>query len=795
MKFGIANNVRSEVRECTPVLLNQALDSPQVAKTCAEIEDALEKCRRGEITQDDYETLKAVLKKKLPIFTFHATFKNGKRKNDDAIPSGLSIYDLDHIPNPRAKWEEIEARKEELGILLAHISPSLEGLRLVFLMQKGMSLEEAQAWMARELGDAQYDACVKDYARCSFAVPREYVLFMDVDGLYSPQITQINTDKNLPSDGIQDENKEKLCETPCDSVVKEKENNLCKSVESVVKEETSTYPETFKNTPYATIIQEWFRRNGGEPEVGERNSKLHRLASHLRYITDNNEEHLLQILPRYGLKEEEMRQLIHSACIAKFYGIPKSLQKLLSEMQRTSEQEEESEIINQSEADSQVPPEMPKKLPPLIKLLVSKTPKIYQPAVAHAVFPALGAHLWKTYFRYIDNVDHEATLMNVLMAGTGAGKNCISDPINHILKDIRFRDKENLQREKDWKKEMVTKGANKDKRQRPEGLVIQEIDPDMTNAAFVQRLADAEERFLYTKMNEIDQFDALKTSARSKAHFQIMCLAVDPGNVYGQTRVGTGSVSERVCIRFNWNASTTIQKGQSYFQSVLTDGPISRINFCTIPERPIGAEMPVYGTYDANFDEELRPYIDRLNKARGRIECKQARALSRKLIEECADFARLSESRVYENLSFRANVIAFLKACILYVAHGERWDKTMEDFSRWSLRYDLWCKMRFFGEAIERQECGIRRTKKNGPCNLLDLLPEVFTYAEAGAMRQRQGIRTGSLAKMIFNWKDRSYIELMEGEDPSSESRKFRKTETYLAKHPQSSILSPNLNE
>jgi hypothetical protein len=300
--------------------------------------------------------------------------------------------------------------------------------------------------------------------------------------------------------------------------------------------------------------------------------------------------------------------------------------------------------------------------------------------------------------------------MNVLMAGTGAGKNCISDPINRILKDIRMRDKENLLREKEWKKEMMTKGANKDKRQRPEGLVIQEIDPDMTNAAFVQRLADAEERFLYTKMNEIDQFDALKTSARSKAHFQIMCLAFDPGNVYGQTRVGTGSVSERVCIRFNWNASTTIQKGQSYFHAVLTDGPISRINFCTIPERPIGSDMPVYGTYDANFDEELRPYIEHLNKARGNIECRQARTLAKKLMEECADFARLSESRVYENLSFRANVIAFLKACILYVAHGERWDKTMEDFVRWSLRYDLWFKMRFFGEAIEAVEAGGRLT-------------------------------------------------------------------------------------
>ena len=790
MKFGIANNVRSEVRECTPALLNQALDSPQVARVCAEIEDALEAHRRSELTKDEYETLKAALKKKLPIFTFHATFKNGKRKNEDAIPSGLSIYDLDHIPNPRAKWAEIEARKEELGILFAHISPSLEGLRLVFLMAQGMDLEQAQAWMARQLGDAQYDSCVKDYARCSFVVPREYVLFLDAEGLFAPQSTQSNMeDSKAPSEGVCTH---ELPSGEGDGGVSEHtqanaevDGNHTPLSPLSRGEEPKPYAETFKGTSYEKIIQEWFRRNGGEPEVGERNSKLHRLASHLRYITDNNEEHLLQILPRYGLKEEEMRQLIHSACVAKFYGIPKSLQKLISDLEQEHEQEK-SKIINQSEADSQVPPEMPKKLPPLIKLLVSKTPKIYQPAVAHAVFPALGAHLWRTYFRYVDNVEHEATLMNVLMAGTGAGKNCISEPINHIIKDIRIRDKENLQREKEWKKEMQTKGANKDKRQRPEGLVIQEIDPDTTNAAFVQRLADTEERFLYTKMNEIDQFDALKTSAHSKAHFQIMCLAFDPGNVYGQTRVGTGSVSERVCIRFNWNASTTIRKGQSYFQSVLTDGPISRINFCTIPERPIGAEMPIYGTYDANFDEELRPYIERLNKARGRVECKQARALSRKLIEECADFARLSESRVYENLSFRANVIAFLKACILYVAHGERWDKTMEEFIRWSLKSDLWCKMRFFGEAIEKQEYGVQQSTRKGPQNLLELLPDTFTREEAGQMRQQQGIRRGSLSAMLSNWKSRKYIVEV-GEVPDGELHRqlYTKTEEYLQKHPR----------
>ena len=784
MSFGIADNVKSRVvRTCTPELFHRALESQVVADVCAQIKDALEAVRRGEMSPEDFETLKGNLKKALIIFTFHATFKEGRRKNEDAIPSGLSIYDLDHIPNPLGKWQEIEPRKEELGIVLAHVTPSSEGLRLVFIVPQGMSLADAQAWMARQLGDDNYDACVKDYARCSFAVPREYVLFVDEENLFADDFLRHglhgfhgpHPSPNEVFDHLDDTeryDKSVLSNQP--------EATKTESMEKPCNPRQKEFPETFKGIPYDTIIGEWFRRNGGEPEPGERNTKLHRLASHLRYIIDNNEEHLLQILPDFGLKEEEMKQLIHHACTAKFYGMPKVMKKLLSDVESKSEEESE---LKTHHSELITPPEMPRRLPPLIRLLVSRTPKIYRPAVAHAVFPALATHLWRTTFRYIDNVEHEATLMNVLMAGTGAGKNCISEPINHILKDIRKRDMENLQREKEWKAEMNTKGANKDKRKRPEGLVIQEIDPDMTNAAFVQRLADAEERFLYTKMNEIDQFDALKTSARSKAHFQIMCLAFDPGNVYGQTRVGTSSVSERVCIRFNWNASTTIHKGQAYFRSVLTDGPISRINFCTIPEQPIGADMPVYGSYDADFDEELRPYIERLNKARGLVECKPAQNLAKRLKEENAEFARLSQSRVYENLSFRANVIAYLKAMVLFVAQGGVWDKVTEDFVRWSLRYDLWCKMKFFGEAIEEVEFAGKREKKRGPQNLLDLLPDIFTRDEAQQMRNRQGIVGDGLNAMLITWKTRRYIEPYGEEQPDDPGRQqFIKTPEYLKK-------------
>ena len=416
--------------------------------------------------------------------------------------------------------------------------------------------------------------------------------------------------------------------------------------------------------------------------------------------------------------------------------------------------------VQSSEDDYPAPPEMPKKLPKLVELLVSQTPDIYKPAVAHAIFPPLATHLCRTYFNYIDNVEHEATLMCCLLAGTGAGKNCVQMPINLIMEDIRKRDKDNLKREKEWKDEVTRKGANKDKRKRPENLVIQEIDADMTNPAFVMRTAEAQEHFLYTALNEIDQFDNLRGIGNQQ--FRIMCLAFDPGNQYGQTRVGTQSVTERVTIRFNWNASTTINKGIRYFSKVLTDGPISRINFCTIPEREIGAEMPVYGTYDDTFRENLKPYIEHLNMASGTINCPEAFALAQKLKEENADFARMSQDRVYENLSFRANVIAYLKACVLYVANGCQWESEIEEFVRWSEQYDLYCKMRFFRDAIVKAEQEGVKSSKRGPSNMLQLLPNEFSYQQAEQLRSDLGLDTKGTRRMIATWVFRKYIVKVE---------------------------------
>ena len=751
--------------------------------------------------------MKGRLKKQLPILTPHATFKNGRRLNADAVPSGLSMYDLDHIPDPEGRWREIEPRKDELGIVMAHITPSAEGLRLLFIIPQGMNLAQAQRWMAEQLGDQKYDECVKDYARCSFIVPREYVLFLS-NSLFEEREsaqTENGTDAGSESrskiyfdyaeqQGGKDREAglnrktENYLSTPSASLVPPVSGGQSETTDLCPQQQPAETDMQITVQPkgeleYPELVSVLEDQLGGIPTHGSRNNFIFTMACHLRYVCNDEPEWIAQVLPTYGENREKWMATIRSACNRN------QTPRMSRLMQRVLEicRERRGELEKQDE-DPDLPPQMPRILPPLIRLLVSKTPDIYKPAVAHAVFPALAAHLWQTRFRYIDNVEHEATLMNVLMAGTGAGKNCISEPINRIMADIRQRDMDNLRREREWKKEVQSKGANKDKRQRPEGLVIQEIDPDMTNAAFVQRLADAEDRFLYTKMNEIDQFDALKGSGRSKAQFQIMCLAFDPRNVYGQTRIGTGSVSERVSIRFNWNASTTVQKGRRYFSQVLTDGPISRINFCTIPEREIGADMPVYGTYDEAFDEELRPYIENLNKARGLIDCPKARTLAKRLVEECADFSRLSQSRVYENLSYRANVIAYLKAMVLFVASGGKWDKTMENFIRWSLQYDLWCKMRFFGNDIELAENAMNISKRNGPRNLLDFLPDIFTREEAHLLRQKKGLERGSLSAMLGMWRKRGYIELHGEEMPQSEQMRQRYAKTQWYKNRQDAL-------
>ena len=719
-----------------------------------------EMCRRIEAGDEQ-------LKHRLPVWTpMCAEFKNNHRAKADAVrPLPRLMLDFDEKGHSREILEKALQLNEQGRWRILLVEESVRrGTHVLIALPEGMTAQEAQERFSADVG-FQADPSLKDVSRCIYMVTEGHTLWVSeelwrgplpglpqgegVDSFSGVQELQEFRSSDNSSSGIQ-ELQEKSSVSPCLCVQEKKSASSASSASEKLE---------YHGLSSSEIVSKYWELTGdGQPPTqGDRNTKIFDLACSLRHIFNFDRELLNRAIPNYdGFPQEEKMQCIDNALREPRKYMPMKLTKVLQALKA-----EQSQVLPHREDSGGSFPPMPKKLPPLITLLLSRTPDLYKPAVAHAVFPPLGAHLHRVTFRYIDNVAHEATLMNVLMAGTGAGKDCISQPINYIMADIRLRDEENLRREREWKKEVTSKGANKDKRKRPEGLVIQEIDADMTNPAFVMRTAEADGHFLYTKMNEIDQFDALRGSGRGGQQFQIMCLAFDPGNRYGQTRVGAGSVTEKVTIRFNWNASTTIQKGRRYFRSVLTDGPVSRINFCTIPEREIGSEMPVYGTYDEAFAEELRPYIERLTKATGEVECPEAYRLAMKLKEECADRARLTQSRVYENLSFRANVIAYLKACVLYVAHGCKWSKAIEEFVRWSLEYDLWCKMEFFGADIEESMSeGEAARRKPGPRNLLEMLPDTFTLKEALDVRRMAGIGGGEreARNMLAVWKSRKYV-------------------------------------
>ncbi len=837
--FGISRSVRSrEVQVCTPELFHRAIKGSKVSLICAEIEDALEKLRRGELKKEEYERMKTQLKSQLPILTPHATFKNGRRLNAEAIPSGLSIYDKDHIPNPRGYWEEkqkILAQKSVLDcICLVHVTPSTEGLRLIFKIPKGMTLAEAQKWMSEQLEDNDYDSCVKDLARPSFLVPEDYILYIDEAKLFEVANTSLNIKEGGASESkdlkegsasesedlkqgglhrtnnrnsVASNNKGEGFDAPPTLERSGSERRVGAvspsplrgegrgerwsppyeggtgwlekpSLEGEGKPAETQFPQEYNGIPYATLVTKLVELLGGEPQHGSRNTFIFTLACYLRYICDDNADWVKSVIPIFGEEQKRAFTTVESACSRKqshvMPGIVRKAIKLCQDelekgQGKNYEEADFGDIGNPNSYFYHVN-ELPPKLPRLIKLLVSKTPKMYQPAVSQAVFPPLAAHLCSTRFRYIDNVEHEATLMSILCAPTGSGKECVSEPINHIMADIRIRDAEQRAREKAWKDECNSKGSNKDKRERPEGLVIQEVNIDMTNPAFVLRMKEAEEHFLYAKVNELNLFDALK--GKTNQHFRIMELAFDLG-IYGQDRVGVQSVTETVRVRFNWNASCTPKKCRDYFRRVVKDGPVSRISFSTIDRRPCGSEIPVYGSYDAAFDEELRPYIDNLVKARGLVDCPQAFKLAQKLVGENAEFARLSQNYVFENLSFRANVIAYLKACVLYVANGMKWEKSIEDFVRWSERYDLWCKLKLFGQMIYEADNEQAKTDKefvSGPKNLLRMLPDEFTLEDYLKLRRQQGFE-GDDRKRAMNainqWVHRGYVARLTMVPPS----------------------------
>ncbi len=835
MSFGISDSVMSRaVQVCTPELFHKAIQSKVVKDVCAQIEDALESRRRGEMSKEDFETLKSQLKKRLPILTPHATFKDGRRTNKSAIPSGLSIYDKDHITNPRGWWEE---KKKSLDkavldlIVLIHVTPSGEGLRLVFVIPDGMSLAEAQKWMSEKLEDEEYDVCVKDLARPSFIVPQDYILFINEEelfkdrkpageiasgwsggqeggtgawnaperrlpdgGLASGEASSGEASSGEASSGEASSDGASSGEASSDGAAADEAAGVPQNADGV--EFAQNFPNEYQGIPYSSLVAKLIELLGGEPQHGSRNTFIFTLACYLRYICDDNAAWIKQVIPTFGEEKKRAFTTVDSACSRKqSFRMPSVVSKAIQlvrndEVKQMAGNYDDSDFgdINNPESYFYQIHQMPRRIPKLIKLLISKTPNIYKPAVSQAVFPPLASHLCETRFRYLDNVEHEATISSILCAPTGSGKEAITQPINHIMADIRKRDAEQRERERAWKDECNRKGSNKDRRERPQGLIIQEVNIDMTNPAFVLRMKEAENHFLYSKVNELNLFDALK--GKTNQHFRIMELAFDLGN-YGQDRVSTQSVTETVKVRFNWNACCTPKKCRDYFKRVVTDGPISRISFCTIDRRPCGSELPVYGTYDAAFDEQLKPYIDNLVKARGLVECPEALKLAQKLLDENAQFARLSLDVVFENLSFRANVIAYLKACILYVANGMKWEKSIEDFVRWGERYDLYCKLKLFGQMIydaDRDQDSLPKTAPHGPKNLLELLPDEFSLKDYAKLRREQGFDDNRKRTMdaVYQWVSRGYVvKLLKDDSADTDSLIFRKVQykrSYLLK-------------
>ena len=838
MAIGYSDNIRSKwVQICTPELLHRAMKSSKVKSVCAQLVDALESNLRGELGKEDYEEMKRKLKAQLPIITPHATFKLGRRKNDEAIPSGLSIYDIDHIPDPRGYWEEKKKvlDNKQLGenkvsdskassildlIVLAHVTPSTQGLRLVFIIPEGMDIAMAQRWMSEQLEDKDYDSVVKDMARPSFLVPEEYLLYINEEELFKDRkVTPQNANHKVQSSNFKVQSNEKV---QSNANVQDNRfpgtngDNAVSSGSAVQPAQPGdshrvddphlgpagdnqdaggvaaqrVFPKEYNGIAYEKLVAKLVELLGGEPEHGSRNAFIFTLACYLRYLCDDNPAWIKQVIPTFGEEQNRAFATVESACNRRqAHRLPGIVRKAIKLSQDDESKamcagcfdDEDFGDIHNPESYFYNIHQMPQKLPKLIKLLVSKTPEIYRPAVSQAVFPPLASHLLETRFRYIDNVEHEATLMQILCAPTGSGKESVSQPINRIMADIRKRDEEQRERERKWKDECNSKGANKDRRERPEGLVIQEVNIDMTNPAFVLRMKEAENHFLYAKVNELNLFDALK--GKTNQHFRIMELAFDLGN-YGQDRVGPQSVTETVQVRFNWNASCTPRKCRDYFRRVVTDGPISRISFSTIERRPCGSEIPVYGTYDAAFDEALKPYIDNLLKARGLVNCPQALRLARKLVEENAEFSRLSQNFVFENLSFRANVIAYLKACVLYVANGMKWEASIEDFIRWSERYDLWCKLKLFGQMIydaDTDRADLPKTAPHGPKNLLEQLPDEFTMEDYIKLRRQEGYEDDNNRRVniaLNQWVHRGYVVRIgnqEGDYDYNYSSIFRK--------------------
>lgn len=749
-RFSFVNSIAGKAQEVSRQLFREIITREDVKNTCELIAKATSTDEIGR------------LKRGLPAFCWHAWFDEGKRKNYAAHPSGLIMLDLDHVEKPRELYENVAESAKAMGLLAAHVTPSTMGLRLVFPIPEGMDIVEAQGYYVKALGLKNVDACTKDLARLSFCVPEGYWLYIDEEGLFEGKETK-TTLKDIRTSNMTNLSNS-VAEV--DSAKNDAENSGNSLQET--QKGVSHYDTEYNGIRYEILVECLQELLGGAPAHGSRNNFIFSMAAYLRYVCDDDPEWIASILPTYGEARDKWRRTIDSACQrAQYKAMPQIVKRAIENATRRCKVEK-----GESNASGEdMPPKMPEKLPKLIQHLTKNVPEVCRPAVANAVFPALAAHLNGVKFWLIDGTEKEATFMCVTMARQSSGKSAVNKPIEYIVADIVERDDLNRKREQDWKDASANKGANKEKPKRPDDLCVQVLVSDMTNAAFVQRMKDANGRYLYTNLEELDLLKQLQTNG-TKDVGKIICLCFDNGK-YGQERVGTQSVTARVDVRWNWNASSTIQKGLQFFKGRMVDGTLSRVNFCTII--PDKSKPFVYGKYDEKYAEDLKPYITNLNLATGNIECKQALELARRLSEECADEGALSDDDVYQDLAYRAVTIAYLKAMVLYIANDMTWSKDIAEFAEWSLRYDLWCKCHFFGEQVSEEKAMEVVKARRGRKNLLEMLPESFTLQDAMVVRRQNGMEDGGCRQMISLWLHRGYIE-------QDETGRYVKTDVYLSR-------------
>lgn len=755
-RFSFVNSIAGKAQEVSRQLFREIITREDVKNTCDLIAKATSTDEIGR------------LKRGLPAFCWHAWFDEGKRKNYAAHPSGLIMLDLDHVEKPREMFEKLAESAKAMGLLAAHVTPSTMGLRLVFPIPEGMDIVEAQGYYVKALGLKNVDACTKDLARLSFCVPEAYFLYINEEGLFEGEEikTTLKETRTTNLTNLSNGSAE------CDSAKKDEENSF-NSGNSLLKTETekgvSHYDTEYNGIRYEILVECLQELLGGVPAHGSRNNFIFSMAAYLRYVCDDDPEWIAQILPTYGEARDKWRRTIDSACQrAQYKAMPQIVKRAIANAQKRMTGDKD---WGMEDSGDDLPPEMPKKLPKLIQHLTKNVPEVCRPAVANAVFPALAAHLNGVKFWLIDGTEKEATFMCVTMARQSSGKSAVNKPIEYIVADIVERDELNRKREQDWKDASANKGANKEKPKRPDDLCVQVLVSDMTNAAFVQRMKDANGKYLYTNLEELDLLKQLQTNG-TKDVGKIICLCFDNGK-YGQERVGTQSVTARVDIRWNWNASSTIQKGLQFFRGRMVDGTLSRVNFCTII--PDKSKPFVYGKYDEKYAEVLKPYITNLNLATGNIECKQALELAKKMSEQCADESALSDDDVYQDLAYRAVTIAYLKAMVLYIANDMTWTKDIAEFAEWSLRYDLWCKCHFFGQQVSEEKAMEVVKARRGRKNLLEMLPESFTLQDAMVVRRQNGMEDGGCRQMISLWLHRGYIE-------QDETGRYVKTDVYLSR-------------